>query len=94
MVSSVVGFYSSPLFTRLLPVRQDTPLTKVGTLCFVCVSPSRYHRQSPCGAPALGSTFLSTAPPPNTPFPPPDHRELRLAAGAQLGPARLLQDIG
>lgn len=30
MVSSVVGFYSSPLFTRLLPERQDTPLTKVG----------------------------------------------------------------
>ncbi|XP_057262701.1 protein LMBR1L isoform X3 [Pezoporus wallicus] len=29
MVSSVVGFYSSPLFTRLLPVRQDTPLTKI-----------------------------------------------------------------
>ncbi|NXD74693.1 LMBRL protein, partial [Eolophus roseicapillus] len=36
MVSSVVGFYSSPLFTRLLPARQDTPLTKVGTL--LCVS--------------------------------------------------------
>ncbi|NXN53547.1 LMBRL protein, partial [Rynchops niger] len=32
MVSSVVGFYSSPLFTRLLPERQDTPLTKVGAL--------------------------------------------------------------
>lgn len=30
MVSSVVGFYSSPLFTRLLPERRDTPLTKVG----------------------------------------------------------------
>lgn len=30
MLSSVVGFYSSPLFTRLLPERQDTPLTKVG----------------------------------------------------------------
>ncbi|KFQ30720.1 Protein LMBR1L, partial [Mesitornis unicolor] len=29
MVSSIVGFYSSPLFTRLLPERQDTPLTKV-----------------------------------------------------------------
>ncbi|NXU67590.1 LMBRL protein, partial [Horornis vulcanius] len=29
MVSSVVGFYSSPLFTGLLPERQDTPLTKV-----------------------------------------------------------------
>uniref|UniRef100_A0A8C3KRH5 Limb development membrane protein 1 like n=1 Tax=Calidris pygmaea TaxID=425635 RepID=A0A8C3KRH5_9CHAR len=29
MVSSVVGFYSSPLFTRLLPERQDTPLTKI-----------------------------------------------------------------
>ncbi|KAM9514631.1 protein LMBR1L [Guaruba guarouba] len=29
MVSSIVGFYSSPLFTRLLPVRQDTPLTKI-----------------------------------------------------------------
>lgn len=29
MLSSVVGFYSSPLFTRLLPERQDTPLTKV-----------------------------------------------------------------
>ncbi|XP_065515729.1 protein LMBR1L [Lathamus discolor] len=29
MVSSVVGFYSSPLFTRLLPVRQDTPLPKI-----------------------------------------------------------------
>ncbi|XP_033927255.1 protein LMBR1L isoform X4 [Melopsittacus undulatus] len=29
MVSSVVGFYSSPLFTRLLPARQDTPLTKI-----------------------------------------------------------------
>ncbi|KAL2293858.1 hypothetical protein Nmel_018923 [Mimus melanotis] len=32
MVSSVVGFYSSPLFTRLLPERQDTPLTKVGAM--------------------------------------------------------------
>lgn len=32
MVSSVVGFYSSPLFTRLLPERQDTPLTKVGAV--------------------------------------------------------------
>lgn len=32
MLSSVVGFYSSPLFTRLLPERQDTPLTKVGAL--------------------------------------------------------------
>ncbi|XP_056370954.1 protein LMBR1L isoform X1 [Oenanthe melanoleuca] len=29
MVSSVVGFYSSPLFTHLLPERQDTPLTKI-----------------------------------------------------------------
>uniref|UniRef100_A0A672UL91 Limb development membrane protein 1 like n=1 Tax=Strigops habroptila TaxID=2489341 RepID=A0A672UL91_STRHB len=29
MVSSVVGFYNSPLFTRLLPERQDTPLTKI-----------------------------------------------------------------
>ncbi|KAM9617407.1 protein LMBR1L isoform 10-T10 [Morphnus guianensis] len=29
MVSSVVGFYSSPLFTRLLPEWQDTPLTKI-----------------------------------------------------------------
>ncbi|XP_054254747.1 protein LMBR1L isoform X2 [Indicator indicator] len=29
MVSSVVGFYNSPLFTRLLPQRQDTPLTKI-----------------------------------------------------------------
>uniref|UniRef100_A0A8B9PXZ1 Limb development membrane protein 1 like n=1 Tax=Apteryx owenii TaxID=8824 RepID=A0A8B9PXZ1_APTOW len=29
MLSSVVGFYSSPLFTRLLPRRQDTPLTKI-----------------------------------------------------------------
>ncbi|XP_038234404.1 protein LMBR1L isoform X1 [Dermochelys coriacea] len=29
MVSSVVGFYSSPLFMRLLPVRQDTPMTKI-----------------------------------------------------------------
>ncbi|XP_050193409.1 protein LMBR1L isoform X2 [Myiozetetes cayanensis] len=29
MVSSVVGFYSSPLFTRLLPERRDTPLTKI-----------------------------------------------------------------
>ncbi|XP_061217741.1 protein LMBR1L isoform X2 [Neopsephotus bourkii] len=29
MVSSVVGFYSSPLFSRLLPVHQDTPLTKI-----------------------------------------------------------------
>ncbi|XP_061871571.1 protein LMBR1L isoform X2 [Colius striatus] len=29
MVSSVVGFYSSPLFTQLLPERQDTPLTKI-----------------------------------------------------------------
>ncbi|NXI46150.1 LMBRL protein, partial [Galbula dea] len=29
MVSSVVGFYSSPLFTHLLPRRQDTPLTKI-----------------------------------------------------------------
>ncbi|KAG6927337.1 limb development membrane protein 1 like [Chelydra serpentina] len=29
MVSSVVGFYSSPMFTRLLPVRQDTPMTKI-----------------------------------------------------------------
>ncbi|NWZ58900.1 LMBRL protein, partial [Haliaeetus albicilla] len=32
MVSSVVGFYSSPLFTRLVPKRQDTPLTKVRVL--------------------------------------------------------------
>ncbi|KAM6106290.1 LOW QUALITY PROTEIN: protein LMBR1L [Pterocles gutturalis] len=29
MLSSVVGFYSSPLFTRLLPERRDTPLTKI-----------------------------------------------------------------
>ncbi|NXT58405.1 LMBRL protein, partial [Pluvianellus socialis] len=29
MVSSVVGFYSSPFFTRLLPERQDTSLTKI-----------------------------------------------------------------
>uniref|UniRef100_A0A452HEP9 Uncharacterized protein n=1 Tax=Gopherus agassizii TaxID=38772 RepID=A0A452HEP9_9SAUR len=29
MVSSFVGFYSSPLFTRLLPARQDTPMTKI-----------------------------------------------------------------
>uniref|UniRef100_H0ZYW4 Limb development membrane protein 1 like n=1 Tax=Taeniopygia guttata TaxID=59729 RepID=H0ZYW4_TAEGU len=29
MLSSVVGFYSSPLFTRLLPEWQDTPLTKI-----------------------------------------------------------------
>ncbi|XP_072214015.1 protein LMBR1L isoform X2 [Excalfactoria chinensis] len=29
MLSSVVGFYSSPLFTQLLPERQDTPLTKI-----------------------------------------------------------------
>ncbi|XP_063997567.1 protein LMBR1L isoform X1 [Pogoniulus pusillus] len=29
MVSSVVGFYSSPLFTHLLPEKQDTPLTKI-----------------------------------------------------------------
>ncbi|KAM6039020.1 protein LMBR1L isoform 5-T5 [Chlamydotis macqueenii] len=29
MVSSVVGFYSSPLFTHLLPERQGTPLTKI-----------------------------------------------------------------
>ncbi|KAM3657378.1 protein LMBR1L isoform 3-T3 [Ammospiza maritima maritima] len=29
MLSSVVGFYSSPLFTRLLPERQGTPLTKI-----------------------------------------------------------------
>ncbi|XP_068265986.1 protein LMBR1L isoform X3 [Nyctibius grandis] len=29
MLSSVVGFYSSPLFTRLLPARRDTPLTKI-----------------------------------------------------------------
>lgn len=32
MLSSVVGFYSSPLFTRLLPERQDTPVTKVRVL--------------------------------------------------------------
>ncbi|PKK17946.1 limb development membrane protein 1-like [Columba livia] len=36
MVSSVVGFYSSPLFTRLLPERQDTPLTKIIGNC-VCL---------------------------------------------------------
>nr|XP_025044526.1 protein LMBR1L isoform X3 [Pelodiscus sinensis] len=29
MVSSVVGFYSSPMFMRLLPARQDTPMTKI-----------------------------------------------------------------
>ncbi|KAM9368136.1 protein LMBR1L [Phaethornis superciliosus] len=29
MLSSIVGFYSSPLFTRLLPEWQDTPLTKI-----------------------------------------------------------------
>lgn len=29
MVSSVVGFYSSPLFTGLLPRAQDTTLTQV-----------------------------------------------------------------
>ncbi|XP_067385980.1 protein LMBR1L isoform X2 [Emydura macquarii macquarii] len=29
MVSSVVGFYSSPMFTKLLPERQDTPMTKI-----------------------------------------------------------------
>lgn len=29
MVSSVVGFYSSPLFTGLLPRAQDTNLTQV-----------------------------------------------------------------
>ncbi|XP_068777584.1 protein LMBR1L isoform X2 [Struthio camelus] len=29
MLSSVVGFYSSPLFTRLLPERQGTPLPKI-----------------------------------------------------------------
>lgn len=29
MVSSVVGFYSSPLFTSLLPRAQDTNLTEV-----------------------------------------------------------------
>jgi hypothetical protein len=29
MVSSVVGFYSSPLFTSLLPRAQDTNLTQV-----------------------------------------------------------------
>ncbi|KGL74493.1 Protein LMBR1L, partial [Tinamus guttatus] len=29
MLCSVVGFYSSPLFTRLLPRRQDTPLPKI-----------------------------------------------------------------
>ncbi|NXI57547.1 LMBRL protein, partial [Chloroceryle aenea] len=32
--SSVVGFYRPPLFTRLLPERQDTPLTKVGALAW------------------------------------------------------------
>ncbi|NWX93716.1 LMBRL protein, partial [Nothoprocta ornata] len=29
MLCSVVGFYSSPLFTRLLPRHQDTPLPKI-----------------------------------------------------------------
>ncbi|NXD17698.1 LMBRL protein, partial [Nothocercus nigrocapillus] len=29
MLCSIVGFYSSPLFTRLLPRRQDTPLPKI-----------------------------------------------------------------
>uniref|UniRef100_A0A671TCZ8 Uncharacterized protein n=1 Tax=Sinocyclocheilus anshuiensis TaxID=1608454 RepID=A0A671TCZ8_9TELE len=29
MVSSVVGFYSSPLFTGLLPRAQDTTLTQI-----------------------------------------------------------------
>lgn len=29
MVSSVVGFYSSPLFTSLMPRAQDTNLTQV-----------------------------------------------------------------
>ncbi|XP_042200261.1 limb region 1 homolog-like protein isoform X2 [Callorhinchus milii] len=29
MLSSVVGFYSSPLFVKLAPRRQDTPLTKI-----------------------------------------------------------------
>uniref|UniRef100_A0A8D0HD20 Limb development membrane protein 1 like n=1 Tax=Sphenodon punctatus TaxID=8508 RepID=A0A8D0HD20_SPHPU len=29
MVSSVVGFYSSPLFTKLLPERHDTNMTKI-----------------------------------------------------------------
>ncbi|XP_028653947.1 limb region 1 homolog-like protein [Erpetoichthys calabaricus] len=29
MVSSVVGFYSSPFFTRLLPRKQDTTMTKI-----------------------------------------------------------------
>ncbi|XP_059575275.1 protein LMBR1L isoform X1 [Alligator mississippiensis] len=29
MVSSVVGFYSSSLFMRLLPQKQDTPMTKI-----------------------------------------------------------------
>nr|XP_056718969.1 protein LMBR1L [Euleptes europaea] len=29
MISSVVGFYSSPLFTKLLPERHDTTMTKI-----------------------------------------------------------------
>uniref|UniRef100_A0AAY4CXW4 Uncharacterized protein n=1 Tax=Denticeps clupeoides TaxID=299321 RepID=A0AAY4CXW4_9TELE len=29
MVSSVVGFYSSPLFVKLLPIAQDTTLTQI-----------------------------------------------------------------
>lgn len=32
MVSSVVGFYSSPLFSSLCPRAQDTNLTQVQTL--------------------------------------------------------------
>lgn len=76
MLSSVVGFYSSPLFTRLLPERQDTPLTKVRP-------PPPLHRAVLWGR-AMGQHLFSS----------PDHRELRLIAGAQLRPARLLQDAG
>lgn len=56
MLSSVVGFYSSPLFTRLLPERQDTPLTKVRAPpgvawlspcpCALCGVPTRGHHAS------------------------------------------------
>lgn len=132
MVSSVVGFYSSPLFTRLLPERRDTPLTKVGAWGWGWGGPDPppppppgYRTSGPhsarlwvslCGVPMSPSASIgrvlgelqhwepfptlrggpgAAVPPPlNTPSSPPDHRELRLLAGAQLGPARLLQDAG
>lgn len=75
MVSSVVGFYSSPLFTSLLPRAKDTNLTQV---------PLSHATSKSCRAPRLPLSDLLSLPVIS------DHCKLRIAARPELGAACVL----